>query len=169
MKRILGFLALTILILTTGCVSTPEEKSENQIKNDKFIEALIEKGEYTELKHLNHSNPVYYKVLKASPNPDGQRPFVNSEVMVKLSGKLITGEIFQPEQERMMLTIFDVTNSSPVGVVTGLQYALQAMTIGDEWEVVVPYKLGYGGNRQGTIPPYSTLIFKVELLKITRL
>lgn len=169
MKKILGFIALTLLALTSGCVSAPEEKSENQIKNDQFIEALIQKGEYTELKYLNHPDPVYYKVLKASPNPDGQRPFVNSEVMVKLTGKLITGEIFQPEQERMMLTIFDVTNGSPVGVVTGLQYALQAMTVGDEWEVVVPYALGYGRNRQSNIPPYSTLIFQVELLKITKL
>lgn len=168
-KKLLGILSLVVALMATSCLNAPDEKSEEQIKSDKFIEEIAKGGEYTEYKHLNHTTPIYYKVLKASETPDGQRPYQNSEVKVVIKGKFVSGEVFQPEQ-KMTITIFDISaDGSPVGIVRGLQYALQKMTIGDKWEVVVPYDLGYGRMKNGRIPAYSTLIFEVELLEIIKL
>ena len=41
------------------------------------------------------------------------------------------------------------------------------MNVGAKWELHVPWNLAYGEQgRQGAIPPYSTLIFDIELLGI---
>jgi FKBP-type peptidyl-prolyl cis-trans isomerase len=44
------------------------------------------------------------------------------------------------------------------------------MYIGETWEICIPYYLGYGvtGNYGGTIKPYTTLFFEIELLQIKR-
>ncbi|MDN4753489.1 FKBP-type peptidyl-prolyl cis-trans isomerase [Porphyromonadaceae bacterium W3.11] len=173
-KNILGILMLGIVLLATSCnslSSTPDEKSEYQIKNESYIEDIAKNPDYTELKFLNHKDKtnVYYKVIKSSPNPDGQKPYQNSEVRIELSGKLISGEVIQ-QKETMDVTIFDINSEGqPVGIIKGLQYALQRMTSGDKWEVIIPYNLGYGSGGQGRITPYSTLIFEVELMKIKKL
>lgn len=173
-KNILGVLMLCIMLFATGCnslSSAPDEKSEYQIKNEKYMEEIADNPDYTELKFLNHKDKTnaYYKVIKSSPNPDGQKPYQNSEVRVELVGRLISGEIFQTK-EKMTVTVFDINSEGqPIGVVKGLQYALQKMTPGDKWELVLPHNLGYGSGRRGKIPPYSTLIFEVELLEIKKL
>ena len=41
------------------------------------------------------------------------------------------------------------------------------MPEGSMWELYIPQTLGYGERQAGKIPPFSTLIFKVELVKVT--
>ena len=52
------------------------------------------------------------------------------------------------------------------GLVDGFQTALQQMHIGDDWDVYIPYQLGYGTSQNTTasIPAYSTLIFRIILV-----
>ena len=51
-------------------------------------------------------------------------------------------------------------------VIAGWQEVLKMMPVGSEWEIYIPQDKAYGSRETGNIPPFSTLIFKVELLGI---
>ena len=53
------------------------------------------------------------------------------------------------------------------GVIEGWTTALQHMVEGDRWEVYIPYNLAYGAYGQSSIPGYSTLIFDMQLVKLS--
>ena len=40
------------------------------------------------------------------------------------------------------------------------------MPAGSVWEVYIPQQLAYGDRDQGQIKPFSTLIFKIELISV---
>ncbi len=53
-------------------------------------------------------------------------------------------------------------------LVDGFATALQNMHIGDDWEVYVPWPLGYGTTGSSSIPGYSVLIFDIQLVSYYR-
>lgn len=102
---------------------------------------------------------IFYKVLKAG---NGAKPGQDSKVRVHYEGRLVDGTVFDSSYERKEPATFPVS-----GVIMGWQIALKAMPVGSTWEVYIPQYYGYGAQGSGkNIPPYSALIFKVELLGI---
>lgn len=102
---------------------------------------------------------IYYKVLAEG---NGPKPTQESRVRVHYEGRLIDGTVFDSSYQRNEPTTFPVN-----GVITGWQIALKAMPVGSTWEVYIPQYYAYGAKGSGrNIPPYSALIFKVELLGI---
>ncbi len=54
-------------------------------------------------------------------------------------------------------------------VIPGWQEVLAAMVTGDKWEVYIPPNMGYSASgAPGVIPPYSVLIFEIELLAVSK-
>lgn len=51
-------------------------------------------------------------------------------------------------------------------VVPGWTEALLDMKAGEKRKLVIPYKLAYGRDGNGTIPPKATLVFDVELIDV---
>ena len=102
---------------------------------------------------------VQYKVLKEG---NGAMAADTSIVVVNYEGRLVDGTVFDSNKNH---------GGEPatfrVGqVIKGWQEALKAMPVGSEWEIYIPQDLAYGANQQGNIPPFSTLIFKVELVEV---
>lgn len=50
------------------------------------------------------------------------------------------------------------------GVIQGWQLAVPQMQKGGKYRLYLPYDIAYGENGTGSIPPYSTLIFEMEII-----
>jgi len=57
------------------------------------------------------------------------------------------------------------------GVITGWSYTLMHMTEGELWTLYIPYQSGYGSgtSEDGSLQPYSALVYNVKLDKIVEL
>ena len=83
-------------------------------------------------------------------------------VRVHYTGKLIDGTVFDSSVARGEPAEFPVN-----GVIPGWIEALTLMPVGSKWELTIPQELAYGERGAGaSIPPFSTLVFEVELLEI---
>jgi len=92
----------------------------------------------------------------------GSFPKDSDTVTVHYEGKLINGEIFDSSFQRGQKATFGL-NQEIKGWTEGLQYINE----GGEIELYIPYQLAYGERGAGgSIPPFATLIFKVQLVNI---
>ncbi|WVD61476.1 FKBP-type peptidyl-prolyl cis-trans isomerase [Orbus mooreae] len=102
---------------------------------------------------------LQYSIFKQG---DGKIPTENDRVRVHYTGCLIDGTVFDSSEERGQPAEFPVN-----GVIKGWVEALQLMPVGSKWRLYIPHELAYGPQGAGaSIPPYSALIFDVELLAI---
>ena len=102
---------------------------------------------------------LQYKVLKEGK---GALPKDTSRVKVHYEGRTIDGKVFDSSYKRGEATDFRANQ-----VIPGWTEALTHMPAGSTWEVYIPQELAYGERQQGAdIKPFSTLIFKIELLEV---
>jgi FKBP-type peptidyl-prolyl cis-trans isomerase FklB len=103
---------------------------------------------------------LQYKVLKQG---DGAIAKANDKVKVKYEGRLINGTVFDSTDKHGG----DPVTFSPNQVIKGWTEALCLMPVGSKWQLYIPQELAYGARGAGNdIPPYSTLIFDVEVIDI---
>lgn len=133
--------------------------------NKKKFAAILEKGKKFLDENAKKPNikttasGLQYEVLVAGTGP---KPSATDKVTTHYHGTLLDGKVFDSSVERGQPIDFPVN-----GVIQGWQEALQLMPVGSKWKLYVPYNLAYGERGAGgSIGPYETLIFEVELLKI---
>ncbi len=100
---------------------------------------------------------LQYKVIKEGK---GDIPKDTSMVEVNYEGKTIDGEVFDSSYKRERSAKMRANQ-----VIKGWTEALTRMPEGSVWELYIPQELAYGARQQNKIKPFSTLIFKVELIK----
>jgi len=103
---------------------------------------------------------LQYKVLVAGT---GEIPQATDRVKVHYVGHLVDGTEFDSSFKRNKPTTFPVNQ-----VIKGWTEALCMMPVGSKWELYVPYDLAYGDREQSNVPPFSCLVFTVELLEIVK-
>lgn len=102
---------------------------------------------------------LQYKVLQEG---NGKSPKATDSVRCHYEGMLIDGTLFDSSLQRGEPATFPLN-----GVIAGWTEGLQLMKEGAKYRFFIPYLLGYGANGAGnSIPPYSTLIFDVELIEV---
>ena len=103
---------------------------------------------------------LQYKVLVAGT---GDKPTATDRVKVNYEGRLLDGTVFDSSYKRGEPAVFGVSQ-----VIKGWTEALQLMPVGSKWELYIPQEIAYGDREQQKIPPYSMLIFTVELIEIVK-
>jgi len=94
----------------------------------------------------------------------GAKPASPEDVVkVHYAGKLIDGTEFDSSYKRGEPIEFPLNR-----VIKGWTEGVMLMREGGKYRLYIPYELGYGdrGTPGGQIPPYATLIFEIELIKV---
>ena len=94
---------------------------------------------------------------------EGEKPAEDATVKVHYEGTLTDGTVFDSSYKRGEPISFPLNR-----VIKGWTEGLQLMGIGSKYKLYIPYYLAYGEQGNYAIPPFSTLIFTVELLDIEK-
>lgn len=104
---------------------------------------------------------LQYKVLTEGKGAVAAK---DDEVTVRYEGHTIDGKEFDSSYKRKP----DTTKFRPDQVIKGWTEALCMMPEGSKWELYIPQDIAYGSRKAGSIKPYSTLIFTVEVVKVEK-
>ena len=132
-----------------------KEQAQQAIAEGKvFLEENARRPEVTQTK-----SGLQYEVLSEG---SGRSPKATDTVRCHYEGRLLDGSIFDSSYQRGEPADFGLNQ-----VITGWTEGVQLMKEGAKYRFFIPYLLAYGERGAGSsIPPYSTLVFDVELIKV---
>lgn len=129
---------------------------DQQKEGEKFLTEMEAKEGVTS----TGSGLLYEVVAEGS----GDHPSATDKVTVHYTGKLLDGTVFDSSVDRGEPATFGLNQ-----VIPGWTEGLQLMTPGSKYTFYIPHYLAYGEQGAGqSIPPFSTLIFEVELISIAK-
>ncbi|MCQ2144904.1 MAG: FKBP-type peptidyl-prolyl cis-trans isomerase [Bacteroidales bacterium] len=131
------------------------DKARYKIENEEFVRTKAESGEYEQLK----GDMLMRWIAKGESD---RTPSLTDIVFCNYKGMLIDGSVFDSTEGEPYPAYFRVRE-----LIEGWQIALVRMHPGDKCEIVLPAKMGYGSMKVDGIPANSTLIFELELVKIS--
>ena len=130
-----------------------EEAKTHIADGEKFLADIAKKDGVQKT-----ASGLYYKIETVGT---GAQPSADDVVSIHYTGKLIDGTVFDSSVER----------GAPVdlplyGVIPGFSEGIKLLKEGSKATLYIPSNLAYGNQAAGPIPPGSTLVFSVELIKI---
>lgn len=126
----------------------------NKVAGEKWLAANKKKSGVVTL-----PSGLQYKVIKEGK---GAIPADTTTVKVQYEGRTIDGKVFESSYKNGNGPVSMV----PAQMIPGWTQALTRMPEGSIWEVYIPQQLAYKERQAGNIKPFSTLIFKIELVKV---
>lgn len=129
-------------------------KEKYRIENLDFLE---DKKDEEGVKSL--AQGVLYEVINSG---DGKQANLRSIVSVYYKGELINGKVFDDNTKQGYPDAFRLNE-----LITGWQIAIPQMKEGDKWRIYIPSEIGYGKRGTHGIPGDSTLVFEIELVKVS--
>lgn len=154
MKRLLTFLAvfLIIYIAATAIINLPSRTNDSQ--QDSSFQAPTP------------TIAISGKVkTETKTEGTGAQTAAGDTVSVLYTGMLEDGTVFDQNINRDQPLTFTLGQGK---VIRGWEEGILGMKVGEKRTLIIPPELGYGDQRSGLIPPESTLIFDVELLKVDK-
>lgn len=137
-------------------VETLYEKLKS--KSDQAFSSYLEENQI----YINPTpHGVYYWTTKSGT---GKKPVAGDLVEVHYEGRFLDGEVFDSNFK------VDTTFSFILGngyVIPGWEEVVPKMRVGECATLLIPYQMAYGDRTVGVIPPYSNLIYDIEILNIT--
>ncbi|MHC6204600.1 FKBP-type peptidyl-prolyl cis-trans isomerase [Breznakiellaceae bacterium SP9] len=150
-KRISPDEAVRIVRLAFSAALTEQRANSAQQERD----FLLENGKQSGI--MTTESGLQYEILVEA---EGPKPLPENVVKVHYEGTLLDGTVFDSTGDRTI----DIPLSQ---VIPGWAEGVQLMSIGAKYRFYIPSALAYGERGGGdVIPPYSTLVFTIELADI---
>jgi FKBP-type peptidyl-prolyl cis-trans isomerase len=140
-------------IQTAFAAAVERLKEENILKETEYLAQNGARDGVT-----TTASGLQYEVITEGTGP---HPATEDTVEVHYEGTLLNGTVFDSSYDRGEPVKFPLNQ-----VIRGWTEGIPLMTTGSTYRFVIPAALAYGEQGNGSIPPNSTLIFKVELLSI---
>lgn len=164
-----GVIVVCVVVLVVSqFTNQPNASADRLTSNQPQIAQVTEKPTPSnnmsddDNKAVTTPSGLKYEVLKAG---DGATPKTGQTVVVHYTGTLEDGTKFDSSRDRGQPFSFKLGVGQ---VIKGWDEGLSTMKVGDRRKLIIPPELGYGARGAGgVIPPNATLIFDVELLKIS--
>jgi FKBP-type peptidyl-prolyl cis-trans isomerase len=139
-----------------------KKKAEQKLETNKQQEGNLMK-QYLKEKNINTkptaSGLIYVEKVKGT----GTRAVAGKTVKVHYTGTLLNGTKFDSSRDRNEPFEFTLGQGQ---VIKGWDEGIAMMNVGGKAMLVIPSAIAYGDRDMGTIPPFSTLVFDVELLDV---
>lgn len=109
----------------------------------------------------NQSGLVYIPIREGN----GASPQIGDKVAFHYTGYYFDGEVFDSSYDRAVPLIVQLGNDM---IIKGMEETLLMMNKGAKAKILVPFYLAYNDMENAPVPPYSNLIFEIELLDFTK-
>lgn len=148
-------------------VLTKEEYQEKSLQEKKRLRAIAENKLQSYLKTNNISTEPTQSGLIFIPKKagNGNKVQVGDTILVHYKGYLLNGDVFDSSYDRGRPMEYIVGSG---GLIQGWLEAIPMMEEGEKVQLVIPWRLAYGQQAKGPIPPYSNLVFDMEIVKIKK-
>ena len=125
----------------------------NREASERFLTANAAKRGVVET-----SSGLQYEVVRAG-NDNNERPRAYDDMVISYVGKTIDGVVFDED---------DRDSTYPASLNDGLEEGTQLMSPGAKYIFYIPHRLAFGDDSHRGVPPYSTVIYEVEMISMTR-
>ncbi len=156
----------TTLLFTQEQIQSAIQNLFEKVSKEKFASIIKENEEFFEKNKLvegvkTTASGIQYQVITEG---NGVKPSMDDTVTVHYKGTLTNNEQFDSSYERGTPAVFNLKQ-----VIPGWSESVMLMSEGAKYRFWIPADLGYGERGAGDdIPPYSTLIFEIELIKVAK-
>ena len=144
---------IVIFLLSVFIYSCEKEDTRAEDEREKLEEYIESNNIETE----PTSSGLYYIETEEGT---GEQAVEGKYAKVRYKGSLLDGTVFD-EGKNPYAFIIGTGNA-----IEGWHEGIAFMKVGGKATLIIPSDLAYGSRDMGTIPPYSTLIFEVELIEV---
>jgi FKBP-type peptidyl-prolyl cis-trans isomerase len=138
-----------------------QQKIDEQNKDFEVKDSIALGSFLSGLTDVKQTNSGLKYIVKGAGK--GKAVKKGDKVTVKYRGALLDGTVFDETKEGNPEFTFTVGAGQ---VIAGWDEGFLLMKEGDKLQLIIPWTLAYGPRGSGPIPPYSTLVFDVELIKV---
>lgn len=141
--------------------TSKKNASEAKDKEPALIQQYVKANNITA--KPNGSGLYYIEKVKGK----GAKAMAGKKVKVHYTGKLFSGKVFDSSLERKPVQPYEFTLGQGQ-VITGWDEGIAMMNVGGKATLIIPSKLAYADRGTGNnIPPFSPLVFDVELISVS--
>lgn len=156
MRNIAYLLILIVLSLNMSCII--ESYTTKKIAADEEILSYVSNNGLNT--KPNPSGLVFIPIREG----DGCFPQDGDKVAFHYSGYYLNGDIFDTSYDKSYPLVVELGNNM---LINGLEEALKLMDKGAKSKIIIPFYLAYNDMENAPVPPFSNLIFEIELIDFT--